>query len=386
MFYKSSPCLNQLLNTLKSHVTVHEHAAYGAHVETIVGGQRPSHHHPEMSETSTLRSFDAFPKVAHAYKRQSSRGGLATLVIGVLCFYFLCTELRGYAGGREEHFFTVTKEVSETIQLNLDIVVAIPCKKMHVIAQDFSEDTFMAHELLNMEGLTYDFGNEAIQSEIHGQKAYEFTRNSLKKTKFRHPRSGSHPNDPHCRVSGSVPINHVEGALQIFNYPNAAQFYFNPMKAQEELNLTHVINELSFGDYFPKVLNPLDGVSTVTQEALMSYQYFLSAVPVEFSSGRSQISTYQYAVKKQTTNLRESFVTRPGIIFHYKYEPVTLKITDTRESFSVFLVKLLSILGGFVVCGAWMVSLGEKGYEKAFGKKLNYASLSTGGGLLDRKG
>lgn len=71
------------------------------------------------------------------------------------------------------------------------------------------------------------------------------------------------------------------------------------MKASDGLNLTHAIHELSFGDYFPKVLNPLDGVSTVTDEPLMSYQYFLSAVPVEYSSGRKKIHTYQYAVKNK---------------------------------------------------------------------------------------
>ncbi|AOW00783.1 endoplasmic reticulum vesicle transporter-domain-containing protein [Yarrowia lipolytica] len=336
-----------------------------------------------MSESSTLRSFDAFPKVNTAYKRQSTRGGLATLVIGVLCFYFLCSELRGYSNGHEEHIYTVTKDLAETIQLNVDVTVAMPCKSIKVIAQDYSEDTFFAHELLNMQGLTYDFGTDRMQHEIHSHKAYEMNSKTLKKSKFKHTRVGSHSTDPHCRISGSVPINHVEGALQIFNLPDN-QYFINPMKASDGLNLTHAIHELSFGDYFPKVLNPLDGVSTVTDEPLMSYQYFLSAVPVEYSSGRKKIHTYQYAVKKQTTNLQEHFVTRPAIFFHYKYEPVTLKIQDSRETLTVFVVKLLSILGGFVVCGSWIVRGGEKAYEKIVGKKLNYASLHTGG-LLDRK-
>lgn len=134
-----------------------------------------------MSESSTLRSFDAFPKVNTAYKRQSTRGGLATLVIGVLCFYFLCSELRGYSNGHEEHIYTVTKDLAETIQLNVDVTVAMPCKSIKVIAQDYSEDTFFAHELLNMQGLTYDFGTDRMQHEIHSHKAYEMNSKTLKR-------------------------------------------------------------------------------------------------------------------------------------------------------------------------------------------------------------
>jgi hypothetical protein len=41
-------------------------------------------------------------------------------------------------------------------------------------------------------------------------------------------------------------------------------------------NASHVINRLSFGDDFPGVLQPLDGVSKITEKLSGRYMYFLT--------------------------------------------------------------------------------------------------------------
>lgn len=33
-------------------------------------------------------------------------------------------------------------------------------------------------------------------------------------------------------------------------------------------NFSHVINELSFGEYYPKLVNPLDGIVSTTDESM----------------------------------------------------------------------------------------------------------------------
>jgi hypothetical protein len=159
------------------------------------------------------------------------------------------------------------------------------------------------------------------------------------------------------------------------------------------MNFTHIIDEFSFGEYYPKLINPLDGIVSYTstrkcssnlffffisgnsltylQTATMAFQYFISIVPTTYKSsttGRT-IVTNQYAVNELLQD-RAGKVHPPGLFFKYDIEPLALLITDTRLPFSQFLVRLVNIVGGIIFC----TSLAYRFYDKAMTKTLGKVS------------
>ena len=81
-----------------------------------------------------------------------------------------------------------------------------------------------------------------------------------------------------------------------------------------EINFTHIVDELSFGEYFPNINNPLDYTHEIADESMLRtsieltvdlyrFQYFLSVVPTVYVAddfGRKIIETNQYAVTQQS--------------------------------------------------------------------------------------
>lgn len=164
------------------------------------------------------------------------------------------------------------------------------------------------------------------------------------------------------------------------------------------MNFTHIIDEFSFGEYYPKLINPLDGIVSYASSrkwpqlfyqfffiffysreltnlskiiATMAFQYFISIVPTTYKSsttGRT-IVTNQYAVNELLQD-RAGKVHPPGLFFKYDIEPVALLITDTRLPFMQFLVRLVNIVGGIIFC----TSLAYRFYDKTMTKGLGKVS------------
>jgi endoplasmic reticulum-Golgi intermediate compartment protein 2 len=130
-----------------------------------------------------------------------------------------------------------------------------------------------------------------------------------------------------------------------------------------EFNFSHIISELSFGPYLPSLVNPLDGTVDTTPAHFHKFQYFLSIVPTVYSlgdprrMGSRSIVTNQYAVTEQSREVSDHTI--PGIFFKYDIEPILLNIVETRDSFFVFLIKLINILSGALVAGHWGFRLSD---------------------------
>lgn len=123
-------------------------------------------------------------------------------------------------------------------------------------------------------------------------------------------------------------------------------------------NFSHIISELSFGEFYPSLLNPLDRTIETTPNNFHKFQYFLSVVPTVYSvsSSRSQtIITNQYAVTEQSRKVDDHTV--PGIFFKYDIEPILLSIEESRDGFLKLLVKVVNIVSGVLVAGHWGFTL-----------------------------
>ena len=128
-------------------------------------------------------------------------------------------------------------------------------------------------------------------------------------------------------------------------------------------NFSHIINELSFGQFFPSLHNPLDRTVETTPNHFHKFQYFLSVVPTVYTVDSSTpfasraIFTNQYAVTEQSTIIGERQV--PGIFFKYDIEPMLLTVEESRDSFLRFTVKVVNVVSGVLVAGHWGFTLTE---------------------------
>ena len=138
------------------------------------------------------------------------------------------------------------------------------------------------------------------------------------------------------------------------------------------------MNELSFGAFYPSLVNPLDRTVATTPNHFHRFQYFLSVVPTIYSvsSGSTPITpfsssytlfTNQYAVTEQSYQIGERAV--PGIFFKYDIEPILLTVEESRDSFLRFTVKIVNIVSGVLVAGHWGFTLSEWVVE-VFGRRV----------------
>ncbi|KAK9450210.1 endoplasmic reticulum vesicle transporter-domain-containing protein [Limtongia smithiae] len=324
---------------------------------------------PMDNIAKNVRTFDAFPKVSSMYSTRSSQGGATTLFLAAVCLYLIWTEMGTYFAGVSDQQFLVTDAVGWDMQVNVDITVAMPCTSLHVNAQDAAGDRLLAGELLTMEPTTFDLAHthtlsvatrEESQESMSGENVQNVLRRGKVSRRFKHTPPRRKGVDEACRIYGMLDVNKVQGDLHItaknFGYLDRS----DPGKVlrREDLNFSHVIDELSFGEYYPSLENPLDGVAALIDTAMFRYQYYLSVVSTEYAAyaRRRVLYTNQYAVTEQPTD-QVNPTHPPGIFFKYDIEPIGLRITERRVPFLQFVVRLVNALGGVVVCTGWAYPL-----------------------------
>ncbi|PYH95293.1 putative COPII-coated vesicle protein [Aspergillus ellipticus CBS 707.79] len=348
-----------------------------------------------------LKTFDAFPKTKSSYTAPSSRGGQWTVLVLLICTVFTFSEFRTWLHGTENHQFSVEKGVGHDLQLNLDMVVHMPCDTLHVNIQDASGDRILAGELLQRERTSWQLWMDKRNREGHGG-THEYQKLSQEDT----DRISAQEADAHvhhvlgevrknprkkfakgpklrrrdpvdsCRIYGSLEGNKVQGDLHItakgHGYRDMGQHLDHGV-----FNFSHMVTELSFGPHYPTLLNPLDKTIASTEDHYYKYQYFLSVVPTIYSKGSRALDAYasappsqsdersnknlvftnQYAATGQSGPLPESPFFVPGIFFKYNIEPILLLVSEERSSFLSLLIRLVNTVSGVMVTGGWLYQI-----------------------------
>ncbi|ANB15647.1 Erv41p [Sugiyamaella lignohabitans] len=242
----------------------------------------------------------------------------------------------------------------------MDITVNIPCDIVSVTAYDFSDDKLLVNELLQFQSVDLDLSSGHLISEKQKEDTFHEVFKRAKKSKYAKKKTAKDAKHSACRVYGSFPVNKVRGDLQITT--KFSRYGLNVLELEKLLNFTHIIDEFSFGEFYPKLVNPLDGVVAVAENSMQVYQYFLCVVPTTYKSYStgSSIQTNQYAVTERAgvSNYHQGLP--PGIIFKYDIEPIALTVFDRRLPFSQFLVRLVNVLGGIVVSTSWLYTVADK--------------------------
>ncbi|KAK9047018.1 hypothetical protein V6N11_052882 [Hibiscus sabdariffa] len=146
---------------------------------------------------------------------------------------------------------------------------------------------------------------------------------------------------------------------------------------KDSFNISHKINRLAFGDYFPGVLNPLDSVQWTQEQPSGMYQHFIKVVPTVYTdvSGHT-IQSNQFSV---TEHFKGAEIGRlqslPGVFFFYDLSPIKVTFTEQHVSFLHFLTNVCAIVGGVFTVSGILDSFIYHG-QKAIKKKMEIGKFS----------
>ncbi|KAF9690157.1 hypothetical protein SADUNF_Sadunf01G0166600 [Salix dunnii] len=155
-----------------------------------------------------------------------------------------------------------------------------------------------------------------------------------------------------CNINGSLEVNRVAGN---FHFVPVKSFHHSIIQLQdlldlqtESYNISHRINRLAFGDYFPGVVNPLDGTQLMHETPNGVQQFFIKVVPTIYTDIRGRtVHSNQYSVTehfKKSESIRLDSL--PGVYFIYDFSPIKVTFKEEHTSFLHFMTSICAIIGG----------------------------------------
>ncbi|KAI0259108.1 endoplasmic reticulum vesicle transporter-domain-containing protein [Gloeopeniophorella convolvens] len=310
-----------------------------------------------------LKSFDAFPKVPSTYRTRSGERGFLTLFIGFIAFLLVANDIGEFVWGWPDYEFGVDHSPASYLDVNVDLVVNMPCRYLTVDLRDAVGDRLFLSKGFRRDGTLFDIGQATALKEhaeaLSARQAVSESRKSrgllsglfrrskdLYKPTYNYVSDGSA-----CRVYGSLSVKKVTANLHITTLGHG---YTSHLHVDHSLmNLSHVITEFSFGKHFPEITQPLDNSFEITHDQFVAYQYFLRVVPTTYIAPRSTpLHTNQYSVTHYERKLNHHTGV-PGIFFKFDIEPVRLTIIQRTTTFAQFFIRWAGVVGGVFVCASW---------------------------------
>ncbi|XP_076960217.1 uncharacterized protein LOC143636525 [Bidens hawaiensis] len=353
---------------------------------------------------SRVQNLDVYPKVNEDFYSRTLSGGIITLASSIAMILLLFSELCLYLLTLTQTKLLVDTSRGETLKINFDITFpAISCTLLSLDAIDISGDQHLdiKHTVMknridakgNLIQMTTDhIGTTTIGNPIHKHAAQnqtycgscygaEFSSaeccNSCNEVREAYRRRGWGLTDPDlidqckregfvqrikdeegegCTMFGSLEVKKVAGNFRFvksFHLENLHLPHDVKDFKEDSYNITHKINKLSFGDDYPGIINPLDGVHWFQKIPNGMYQYFIKVVPTVYTPLRGAvIRTNQFSVTEYYKDPDNSKQAPPGVFFYYDLSAIEVNFTETHTSFLHFLTNICAIVGGiFTVAG-----------------------------------
>ncbi|KAJ6801006.1 putative endoplasmic reticulum-Golgi intermediate compartment protein 3 [Iris pallida] len=327
----------------------------------------------------SLRNFDAFPR-AEEHLLQKTKSGAVVSIVGLAIMATLFVhELKYYLTTYTVHQMSVDLKRGETLPIHINITFpSLPCEVLSVDAIDMSGkhevdlDTNIWKLRLNKEGhiIGTEFLTDLVEKEHshsdhkhaddkdHHEKKHEHGFGSDAETMIKNVKQAMADGEG-CRVYGTLDVQRVAGNFHIsihgLNIFVAQQIF----GGAANVNVSHVIHDLSFGPKYPGIHNPLDGTSRILQGASGTFKYYIKIVPTEYRYlSKDVLPTNQFSVTEYFVPIREVDRSWPAVFFLYDLSPITVTIREERRSFLHFITRLCAVLGGtFALTGMldrWM--------------------------------
>ncbi|XP_042012525.1 endoplasmic reticulum-Golgi intermediate compartment protein 3-like [Salvia splendens] len=379
-----------------------------------------------------IRNLDAYPKINQDFYSRTLSGGFITLTSTIVMILLFISELRLYLHAVTETKLVVDTSRSERLRINFDVTFpALPCSIVSLDAMDISGEQHLdvRHDITKkridalgnvIETRADTIGSPKIDRPLQnhgGRLEHNETYcgscfgaeasdgeccNNCEEVREAYRKKGWALSNPdlidQCKREGFLQrIKDEEGeGCNIYGFLDvnkvAGNFHFAPGKSFEQsnvhvhdllafqkdsFNLTHKINRIAFGDFFPGVVNPLDRAEWTQHTPNAMYQYFLKVVPTVFKDiDGHTIQSNQFSV---TEHVRGAELGRlqalPGVFFFYELSPIKVTFTETHVSFLHFLTNVCAIIGGIFTVSGIVDSLVYHGH-RAIKKKMELGKLT----------
>jgi len=164
-----------------------------------------------------------------------------------------------------------------------------------------------------------------------------------------------------CRVYGFVTVDKVAGNFHIapgVSAQGGSQHIHSTSMLPDDINVTHIIHYLSFGESYPGQVNPLDHHSEIDSKGALMSQYFLNVVPTTYTyrngrvvvTNQFSVTTHSHYVNMEEARKRGSGT--PGMYISYDMSPISITYREYQRSFAHFLTGVCAIVGGvFTIMG-----------------------------------
>ncbi|MBA0755723.1 hypothetical protein Gogos_021818 [Gossypium gossypioides] len=350
-----------------------------------------------------LRHLDAYPKVNEDFYSRTLSGGFITLVSSVVMLLLFFSEIRLYLHPVVETKLVVDTSRGETLRINFDVTFpAIACSILSLDAIDISgeQNLDVKHDIvkkrldvsgnvievrpdgvgsrkmekpLQRQGGTFEhnetycgscYGAESIDGECCN--SCEEVRDAYRKKGWamsnldlieQCKREGffqkiKDEEGEGCNIYGSLEVKKVAGN---FHFAPGKSFdqsniHVHDLQAfrKNRFNLSHTINRLAFGDHFPGVVNPLDGVQWMQKQPIGMYQYFIKVVPTMYKDENGHtIQTNQFSVTEHFKGAERGLLDNlAGVFFIYDLSPIKVTFAEGHVLFLHFLTNVCAIVGG----------------------------------------
>lgn len=368
------------------------------------------------SITRSLQSMDLHPKLVKDFAVRTKSGATVSIVASLLAVVLLCSEWSWYRTVEKIEHMEVDPIRNGKFRVNFDVTFPrMPCAIVSLDAMD-SSGQHQLDILHNVFKRRLDAeGNPISDGEREGSLKTVRTRDDLVKEKQRAIAQGRSNEgitgcgncygageDGECcntcddvraayrRRKWTFETNGIEQCEKEGFYGDATaqlasvegcnmyghvevpkvagNVHFAPGHAMQQVyshvhdlvsftlssfNITHKVNSLSFGVYYPGSTSPLDGHVVSVPEGAGMHQYFVKLVPTIYEPLVGvPIPAYQFSVTEHLKTMdlsaghEGSQGLLPGVFFNYELSPLQVRITEQRRSFSHFLTRVFAILGG----------------------------------------
>lgn len=340
-----------------------------------------------------LSKLNAFPR-AEEHLLQKTTTGAAVTIIGMLLMATLFLhELRYQLTIRTVHEMSVETRRGEKLPIAINITFpALPCKVLSLDAIDMSGkhevdlDTNIWKIRINKNG--YIVGSEFVSDLEEGEHKSEEEK-MLAQVKL-HDDLEHHGDDDHghnhgprptgdpekvikeiktaleqhegCRVFGVLDVERVAGNFHVSMHGLSIFVAQQIYESVTDVNVSHIIHDLSFGPKYPGIHNPLDDTVRIMHEESGTFKYFVKIVPTEYHFlGGSVMPSNQFSVTEYFMSSKVYDRSWPAVFFFYDISPIRVTIREERRHFGHFITRICAVIGGvFAVTGMldrWMYGL-----------------------------